>query len=313
MVAGQKSLSFKTRSRQYLEYLVVRWIICVVQIVPLEWCSTWAKWFAILANDIFKFRKKTTDKNLAAVFKDLSKSERELISRRMWEHLFLMACEIAQAPRTIHEATWREYVDIRDKKRMTEYFLDGRPLVMVSGHFGNFEIASYVAGVLGIPTHSIAKPIGNRYINKFIRRFRGSRGQYFLPYNESTHLVSEVLEANGILTLLGDQHAGSRGVWIDFFGREAACHKALALFTLTQKAPMLVVYARRKDKPMQFEVGCVDVAEPDELSDSQNSVRGLTQWYNDQLETIVREDPEQYWWLHKRWKERLPRIKKRAA
>jgi len=292
------------RVRHWVEYFIVRIIVCTIQIFPIESCEWFAKRFAVFAYDWAKIRRKVITENLQATFPDLSSNERDKIGRDMWEHLFLMICEVAQAPRVIHEATWREYIHIRDKKVMTEYFLDGRPLVMVSGHFGNFEIASYMAGVLGIPTYTMGKPIGNPHIDRFIRHFRSIRGQYLLPYNDSTSIIEKLLSENEVLTLLGDQHAGSRGCWIDFFGRPASCHKALALFTLTQKAPMIVNYTARTSGAMHFEIGCVGIAEPDQLTEEQDSVRGLTQWYNQRLESFVRVMPEQYWWLHKRWKEK---------
>lgn len=283
---------------------MLRLIICFIQILPIEACTTLAKIFSYFAQDVLRFRRKVIDENLTVTFPQISGRERNQIARGMWRHLFLMICETAQAPRTIHEGNWRRFVHIRDKKLMTEYFLDGRPLVMVSGHFGNFEMGSYIAGVLGIPTWTVGKTIGNPYIDGFVRRFRSIRGQHLLPFEGSANQVSEVLAENEILTLLGDQHAGRRGVWVEFFGRPASCHKALALFTLTQKAPMVVTYTKRVGKPMQFEIGCEGIAEPDQLNSDQESVRGLTQWYNDRLESIVRRDPDQYWWVHRRWKDK---------
>ncbi len=304
---------FGIRIRHRLEYMVVRVIICLIQIFPIEYCAVLAKWFGMFAHDWLRIRRKIVESNLRIVFPNASQKQLDRIGRSMWEHLILMICEIAHAPRMIHEGTWRKHVLIRDKRVLTKYFLDGRPLVMVSGHFGNFEIASYITGVLGIPTFTMGKPIGNPHIDRFVRHFRQFRGQYLLPFNNSTPIIEKVLNGNGILTLLGDQHAGNRGCWVDFFGKQASCHKALALFTLTQQAPMLVNYAARLGRPMTFEIGCVGVADPHELTDEQMSVKGLTQWYNRKLEGIVRAMPSQYWWLHKRWKEKPARNKVRRT
>lgn len=274
-----------------------------MQILPLEVCASLAKRLAYFANDIAKLRRKTVEENLQGVYPEMTPEQRKRLGRQMWEHLFLMAFEMAHVRRVIHEATWCKYIKLRGHNLMNRYFLDGRPLVIVSGHFGNFEIASYAAGLLGISTHAIGKPIGNPHLDKFIRRFRQNRGQNLLPYTDSSGLVEQLLKENQVLTLLGDQHAGSRGVWIDFFGRPAACHKALALFTLTQNAPMLVNYAIRTGEPLHFEIGCLGVADPENLDPELHGVKELTQWYNNQLESIVRQYPSQYWWLHKRWKD----------
>ncbi|MGI9518010.1 MAG: lysophospholipid acyltransferase family protein, partial [Pirellulaceae bacterium] len=216
----------------------------------------------------------------------------------------LMVCEIAQASRKIHTTNWREFVDIRDKRLMTSFYLDWRPTVMVGGHLGNFEEAVYVTGILGIPTYAIARPLDNPLLHKWLTGFRECRGQFILPTSGSATKIQEVLHAGGILSLLGDQHAGNKGCWVDFMGRPASCHKAVALFTLSQNAPMLVSYCVRKGGPLQVEVGVVAVADPRDLAPELRDVRSLTQWYNDQLEQLIREYPEQYWWMHRRWKER---------
>jgi KDO2-lipid IV(A) lauroyltransferase len=98
-------------------------------------------------------------------------------------------------------------------------------------------------------------------------------------------------------------------------GRPASCHKALALFTLSSGAPQMVLYNRRFQQPMQFEVGCSGKVDPADLPDSLNDIQALTQWYNQRLEQVIRETPEQYWWVHRRWKEkpRSSRARRQAA
>jgi KDO2-lipid IV(A) lauroyltransferase len=99
-------------------------------------------------------------------------------------------------------------------------------------------------------------------------------------------------------------------------GQPACCHKALALFTLSSHAPMLVFYNRRVGKPMRFELGFTGYADPKVPGPHLASVQDLTQWYNDRLEDFVKKDPTQYWWLHNRWREapaRLLKQKSRAA
>ena len=232
----------------------------------------------------------------------------------MWYHLCLMGCEIAQAPRKIHDSNWRKYVYIRDKVQMTNYLIDYRPLVAVSGHFGNFEMGGYVTGLLGMPSYTVARKMDNPYLDEFINRFRGHNGQFILPKEGSAPAIQEVMESGGILTLLGDQHAGTKGCWVDFLGRPAACHKAVALFTLSGNAPMMVSYCKHTEKPLYFEIGCTGVADPLEMKSELKDVKALTQWYNDRLADVIYDCPEQFWWVHRRWKEKPVRqTKKRRA
>ena len=298
--------------RHYLEYFTLRMVICLLQMIPLRWCVSLADKFSWLVCEKLKFRQKTVDENLGHVFPDKSPEERHQLTRGMWRHLFLMICEIAQAPRKIHETNWRDYVYIRDKKVMTSYFLDWRPVVLMTGHLGNFEQALYITGILGIPTWAVARPLDNPLLNRWLHRFRECRGQFILPTEGSARELQRVLDAGALLSMLGDQHAGNKGCWVDFMGRPASCHKAVALFTLIQKAPMIVTYAVRRGEPLHLEIGCNGIADPLTLDPELNDVRSLTQWYNQRLEELVRLDPDQYWWMHRRWKEK-PRRNRRQA
>jgi Kdo2-lipid IVA lauroyltransferase/acyltransferase len=131
-----------------------------------------------------------------------------------------------------------------------------------------------------------------------------------LPKSDSAGQADEVLQTGGILALLGDQNAGRKGCVVDFLGRPASCHKALALFALLNRAPLLVATCTRTDKPMHFVMSMDSYVDPAANPKEFGSVEELTQWYNDVLASRIRQQPEQYWWLHDRWKE-VPAAKRR--
>ncbi len=297
--------------KKIAEYLAFQFVLSLVQIMPIEMCANVCRGVAWLVSDVLGFRRKIIEANLRGVYPDLSDDRCREMSRSMWYHLCLMGCEIAHAPRKIHDSNWRRYVFIKDKVQMTRYLIDYRPLVAVSGHFGNFEMGGYVTGLLGMPSYTVARTMDNPYLDKFINEFRGFNGQFILPKDGSATAIQEVLDSGGILTLLGDQHAGTKGCWIDFLGRPAACHKAVALFTLSGNAPMMVSYCMHTDRPMHFEIGCTGVADPLEMDESLKDVKKLTQWYNDRLADAIAKDPDQFWWVHRRWKEKPVRKTKK--
>lgn len=297
--------------KKLAELLVLKIVICTLQILPMEMCARFCRGLAWLLADVIKFRVRVIEENLQGVYPDITPNKVREMTREMWYHLCLMGCEIAQAPRKIHDSNWRKYVFIRDKVQMTNYLIDYRPLVAVSGHFGNFEMGGYVTGLLGMPSYTVARTLDNPYLDKFINAFRAHNGQFILPKDGSATAIQEVLDSGGILTLLGDQHAGTKGCWVEFLGRPAACHKAVALFTLSGNAPMMVSYCRHTDQPLHFEIGCTGVADPLEMPPEMRDVTVLTQWYNDRLGAAIAMAPEQFWWVHRRWKEKPVRQTKR--
>ena len=300
--------------RKMFEYLLLQLLISFVQVLPTSWLKPLCNGLAWLVADRLKFRRKVIRENILGVYPDTPDDEIDRMGRAMWFHLFLMGCEIVQAPRKIHDTNWRRHVYIRDKVQMTRYLIDYRPLVAVSGHFGNFEMGGYVTGLLGMPSYTVARKMDNEYLDDFINKFRGHNGQFILPKDGSASAIQDVMDSGGILTILGDQHAGTKGCWIDFLGRPAACHKAVALFTLSGNAPMMVSYCRHLDQPLQFEIGCTGVADPLEMDDELRDVTRLTQWYNDRMADAIHRDPDQFWWVHRRWKEKpVRRVRKRTA
>lgn len=286
----------------YGVYLLVRVIFCIIQTIPLSWCDNLASGLAIALNDWVKFRRSLILENLTHSLPGLTDAQYHRISYEMWRHLILMGCEIAQAPRLIHDSNWRSYFSIPDRRTLATIFLDPRPVVLVAGHFGNFELGGYLCGLLGAPTYTVARTLDNPFLHRFITDFRQRSGQYILPKDGSSDLIEAALAQGDTMTLLGDQYAGEKGIWIDFLGRPASCHKALALFTLSSGAPMLVVASRRTSGPLQFSVDFGGVADPNHLPEELQSVRGLTQWYNEKIAEQAREFPGQYWWVHRRWK-----------
>lgn len=296
----------------WLVYFLVRLAICLIQAISLESCHAIARLLAWVAHDVFRLRRRVVDDNLRQAFPDLSAAERRELARRMWEHLILMGCEIAQAPRKIHETNWRHYFHFHGKREMVAYLLDPRPTVFVSGHFGNFELSSYMMGLYGFPTYAIARPLDNPYLDRYVNQFRSTHGQFILPKEGSAAQVDAVLRSGGVIALLADQHAGPKGCWVDFFGRPASCHKAVALFTLVSGAPLVVAYGKRVGGPLQFELGVAGIADPRIPSEDLSGVKPLTQWYNRVLEEIILSAPEQYWWVHRRWKEKPAKRQERG-
>lgn len=283
-------------------YLAVRAVIAVVQALPLAACERVAHYASYLLYDLVRLRRQVIDENLRHAYPELSERERRRIARGMWRHLLLMVAEIAHIPRKLHRTTWRNYLSFPDMERMVRLLLEERPHVAISAHFGNFELASYAMGLFGFPSHAIARPLDNRFLDRFVNNFRGRTGQRLLPKDGSGDAIARVLRNNGTIGLLGDQYAGRKGCWVRFFHRPASTHKSVAVLSLGTGAPMLVSYARRLGRPLQYELGLEGVADPAAEGFAYGSVPLLAQWYTDCLERIVNRSPEQYWWLHRRWK-----------
>jgi Kdo2-lipid IVA lauroyltransferase/acyltransferase len=294
----------------FVAYAALRVVICVIQFVSIERCERCCELLAIVFHRWIGLRSKLVQENLKRVFPEWTPDNAYQTTGAMWKHLLLMVCEIAHAPRKIHRTNWYEHYRVQERKRILKVIVDPRAKIVVTGHFGNFELAGYINGLFGISSTTLARPLDNVYIHRFITKFRSLGGQHFLSKDGSAHEIQRLLAKGELLGLLADQDAGNRGCWVNFLGHPASCHKALALFTLSNQAPMLVCYNRRLSRPLEFEFVVTGVADPLEAGPHLENVQSLTQWYNDCLEAAIRRYPQQYWWLHRRWRDPPPRLQR---
>jgi len=270
----------------------------------IERFSSFLAW---LANDVLKLRRTVILENLSAVYPQLNATQRQYMAREMWRSLVLMCCEIAQAPRRINRYSWRDYIELSKLDSLVSALLNPRPTILLSGHFGNFEIAGFAAGLFGFPSFTIARPLDNPRLNSFFNAFRGMHGQFILPKRGVADQVTNLLQSGATLTVLGDQADSISGIELEFLGRTATCHKAIALFALNSNSNMVVATAVRQSRCMTFHMACIGILDVMQLEGTDRSIRSVTQWYNRQLENEIRRMPHQYWWLHRRWKARRKR------
>ena len=289
--------------KDYSLYLFVRLIVCLLQALPLENGVQLARGAGWLAGRLLRSRQKIVLDNLAHAYPKLSAKERKNLAQEMWSHLFLSILESALAPRKIHETNWRQYIDFTNDEGLMQFYLEGRAVLLTSAHFGNFELANYAIGIRGLTTHAVARPFDNPYLHRFVNQFRRGTGQVVISKYGSYREVPEILNNGGVMVFLADQSAGPKGCWVDFFGRPASTQPVVARLSKKHDAPIVVGYARRT-RPMHFELCIHATADPRQPVVSDNRTEELTQWYTSRLEECIRLAPEQYWWLHRRWKDK---------
>ena len=164
----------------YLAYIALRIVICSIQGSSIERCDRWSMILATFFHRMVGLRTVLVRENLQRVFPEWVATSIDATTSRMWHHLFLMVCEIAHAPRKIHRTNWYDFYSFDDRQLILKTVLDVRPKILVTGHFGNFELAGYVNGLFGLPSTTLARPLDNVFIHRFINDFRSLGGQHFL-------------------------------------------------------------------------------------------------------------------------------------
>jgi KDO2-lipid IV(A) lauroyltransferase len=295
----------KPRSKvaDYLVYLLVRFFLCVIQALSLRAALRLAEGLAWIAYYVDRRHRLVADDNLRHAFPGVyDDRQRDRLVRAVYRHFCMMLMEIVHLPRKLHATTWRQYMELVGGRYIVGALLSGRPVMIVTGHFGNWELAGYALGLLGFRTYAIARRLDNPYLDDFLlNRFRQRTGQTILDKKDMEGIQS-VLAAGGAVATLGDQDAGQRGLFVDFFGRPASTHKAIALLTLNYNALMLVSGTPRVAEPTQYESVAEELIDPSDYANHPDVMRALTEHFTAVLERRIRQHPEQYFWLHRRWK-----------
>ena len=308
----------RNRAVDWLVYAAVRVVVAVVQMLSLRSAYKLAAGLAWLAYHVDRRHREVARDNLRHAFperfRDAPDAEEacDRTVRAVYRHFCTLLIEIIQTPRRLTLANWRDYAILPDGGALLRVLLSGRPVLIATGHFGNWELAGYILNLLGFTTHAIARPLDNPYLDAYLRRFREHTGQKILAKKGDFDRMTEVLASGGILATLADQDAGQRGLFVDFFNRPASTHKAIALMAMEYEVLIMVTGVVRVGEPMRYQVVLEDVIDPRDYANQPDPVRAITQRYMSALERIIRAYPEQYFWLHRRWKHQ-PKVKLPSA
>ena len=301
----------------YAVYHVVRLLVTVLRALPFKMALRVADGLAWLANKLDARHSRVARENLIRAFPGrYSEKQLDALVAAVYRHFCRMLIEIVHIDRIINTLNWRdhlEYASEREARLCVGAMLGGRSVLMVTGHFGNWEVSSYLQGMLGFRGYAIARPIDNPYIDVWLRKWRQATGQRVLAKKGDFDRIEEVLKKGGILATLGDQDAGARGLFVSFFNRPASTHKAVALLAIEHKTLMIVTGTARIGDNLNYRVYVEDVIDPLEYDDRKDAVSAITERFTAALERIIRRHPEQYFWLHRRWKHQPPLARKKAS
>lgn len=226
------------------------------------------------------------------------------VAEASMQHFLQLGVEVMFTPRLIQRDTWADHVRFDRLDEAMDLVLSDRPTLLVTGHYGNWEVLGYLLALLGIDLSAIARPIDNPLVNDWLLGVRQRQGMKIITKWGATETMVETLQGGGTLAFIGDQNAGEKGMFVPFFGRLASAYKSIGLLALRFDAPIICGYARRVGEGFRFEVGCTDIIRPEDWKQQEDPLYYLTARYSRAIERMVREAPEQYLWLHRRWKSR---------
>jgi len=179
---------------------------------------------------------------------------------------------------------------------------EARGCVFVTPHLGNWEFLLHAAALAGIPLVTVVRPLDNARLEKYLFGMRAGSGQEVLSKREALFHLRTALRRGRSVAILADQHAGKRGMEVPFFGRPASTTTAPAALAVHFQRPIVLAACLRRGGGLGHRARLGEPLWPDPAADSLAEIARLTAALNAQMEGFIRQAPEQYLWIHDRWK-----------
>jgi KDO2-lipid IV(A) lauroyltransferase len=290
--------------KEWIEYAAVWAILNVLGALPRGSARGLAAAVASALYGMLPKLRRTAEFNLRLAFPEWDDARRREVIRGMVRNLGWMAAEFAHFPRYTRENI-EETLILDGHENFLSGQRRGKGVLYLTGHIGAWELSSFAHALYGFPLHYMARPLDNARVDNLVNRYRCLSGNKPIFKNESARALLKILRESGTVGILADQNTmPEEGVFVDFFGKSACTTTGIARVALHTGAAVVPGYAYWDASigkyRLRFEA-------PVELVRTGNTERDIfvnTQKFTKVIEEIVRKHPEQWVWVHARWKMR---------
>jgi KDO2-lipid IV(A) lauroyltransferase len=257
-------------------------------------------WLGVLAYLLLSKERKITHHNLKTFFSLQNSSQLRFLSRSVFINIGKSAADAVRLPKW-REKDFRELVWVEGLTRFDSAYKRGKGLIAVTGHISNFELIAAYFSWLGYKTAVIGREVYDPRLDKLLIKNRTAVDTQNIPTDSSVKVVMQALKDGKALGILVDQNSSRvSNLKVDFFGEKANTPKGPFAIACKLGCPVVpLAIARTKGDYYRIIVG--EILEPNEKKSGEESVIDLAQRTNQFLESIIREYPDQWVWMHKRW------------
>jgi KDO2-lipid IV(A) lauroyltransferase len=290
-------MKFKRKLNDWAEYLIFRLAIGFFKLLPYKCSKTLIIFLFDLIGYRIGIRRNVAERQLADVFPDLNNAEKKKIIRNVYRNLALNVVDVY--------LTTDEELFANSKFENQEYLADAltrnKGLLLITGHFGCWEAPCRILPMAGYGLAMITKKQRNRLFDAYTNAIRERQGGTNIDMKNALKGVLEHTGHNDLIGILIDQDAGRKGVLADFLGKPASNWKGTAKIALRFQIPIVPGYViRNPDDTLTFRFD--KIIDPAGLKDTDENIMLFLKKMNETLEDKIRKYPEQWFWVHKRWK-----------
>jgi len=290
--------------KEWIEYALAWVVIKTMGILPRPLSRSIGGGLARLLYLSLPKLRHTSNVNLRIAFPEWSDTQRKAIERAMVRNLGWMAAEFARFPRYTKENI-SQVVLLDGNENFLAGQRRGKGVLFLTGHIGAWELSSFAHALFGYPLHYMARPIENRRIDALVNAYRRASGNQPIFKNESARVMLKILKEAGTIGILADQNTlPHEGVFVDFFGKLACTTAGIARVALHTDAAVVPGYMVWDTSLQKYRLRFEPPIELVRTGDLEHDVMANTQKFAKIIEAIIRKCPEQWVWVHGRWKTR---------
>lgn len=291
------------------EYYAFRVAMGALSIMPRSVSLAICRSLSLGAFHVLSGPRQIGMRNLELAFPDMPLAERQRTIRGTFENLGRVVAEMSQ----LHKATpakFEKIVDFEmDEESRAVYAQNrsGRGVLIITGHFGNWEMMAAAFALLHKPQAFLARPLDNPLIDEMTAAIRTRYGNRQIDKTNSATTAIKILRGGALLGILADVNAHPKeGVFVPFFGVEACTPSGAAVIALRSNALMFPTFCIWDKAAGIYRIIHGKALEPVRTGDRKRDVIETTSVYTAEIERIIRMYPDQWMWIHKRWKTRPP-------
>jgi Kdo2-lipid IVA lauroyltransferase/acyltransferase len=290
--------------REWLEFAVVWLILKILGVLPRRFARDCAVVVTRAIYAVLPKLQKTAKFNLRLTFPEWSDAQRDAVIQEMLRNLGWMAAEFARLPKLTKENI-EQLVVLDGNENFLEGQKRGKGVLYLTGHIGAWELSSFAHALYGFPLHFMARPIDNWRVDRLVNAYRCRSGNVPIFKNESARTLLKILREAGTVGILADQNTmPEEGVFVDFFGKSACTTTGVARVALHTDAAVVPGYAVWDADMQKYRLRFEPPVELIRTSDADKDIFENTQRFAKVIEGIIRKYPEQWVWVHARWKTR---------
>jgi KDO2-lipid IV(A) lauroyltransferase len=290
--------------KEWIEYAAVWTILKTLGALPRKMSRKFAAAVAAILFATFPKLRRVAHFNLRLAFPEWDDWQHQSVIRGMVRNLGWMAAEFAHFPDYTSQNI-SDLVILDGHDNFLEGHRRGKGVLYLTGHIGAWELSSFAHALYGFPLHYMARPLDNARVDALVNRYRCLSGNQPIFKNESARVLLKILKEAGTVGILADQNTmPEEGAFVDFFGSRACTTTGIARLALHTGAAVVPGYAVWDDSIRKYRLRFEPPVELQRTGDPERDVFVNTQKFAKIIEGIIRKHPQQWVWVHARWKTR---------